>query len=359
MLQYLVTALAGIVVGIVAMRVWQSQAGPAQEAQAGDATPTGAAPGESAGARGSLLSTRNLLAGAGVLAVAGGAILILRPAADEPPSPAAAAVAPGGKAGSLDDVDTMIARLAERLRENPNDAEGFRMLGWSWMMTGHPDKAIDPYKRALALEPGRAIIHSGYGEALVGVAGGKTVTPEARAAFTKALSLDPAEPRARYFMALWQAQNGEEMQALDKLVALANSGPADAPWQADVRREAEALGKKLGVDVAGRFKVAALSANAAMGPPPLDGATVQAAGQLSEGQRQAMVDTMVDGLAAKLKTNPGNVDGWVMLLRSRMVLKQADKAAADLVTARKALAGNAAGLGAIEAAAKELAIPGA
>lgn len=233
------------------------------------------------------------------------------------------------------------------------------MLGWSLVMTGHPDKAIDPYKRALALEPGRAIIHSGYGEALVGVAGGKTVTPDARAAFAKALSLDPAEPRARYFMALWQAQNGEEKPALDKLVALANSGPADAPWQADVRREAEALGKKLGVDVASRFKVAASGASAAMGPPPLDGATVQAAGQLSEGQRQAMVDTMVDGLAAKLKTNPGNVDGWVMLLRSRMVLKQADRAAADLASARKALAGNAAGLDAVEAAAKELAIPGA
>ena len=75
--------------------------------------------------------------------------------------------------------------------------------------------------------------------------------------------------------------------------------------------------------------------------------------------RQAMVDQMVGGLAEKLKANPADADRWVLLLRSRMVLKQADQAGTDLVTARKALAGDATGLGKVNAAAKEFGIPGA
>ena len=362
MLQYLITALAGVVAGIVGLRIWQSRGAdaPVAEGAGNDA-------GEGTALAPSPLSTRNLLVGAGVLAAAGAAILLLRPQDDgagtaASPLAATGTAAAAAPAGAIADVDTMIARLEERLRRNPRDAEGFRMLGWSYVMTGKPGRAIEPYKRALALEPGRAAIHSGYGEALVAIAGNNTVTPEARAAFDKALAIDPTEPRARYFVALAMAANGQGKQALDALVALANAGPADAPWQAAVRREATKLGGKLDIDAAALFKQPAAAipaATAAMGPPALDDATMRAAGQLPEGQRQAMVDDMVEGLARKLQANPGNADGWVMLLRSRMVLKQADKARDDLAAARKALAGDAAGRQKVEAAARDLAIPGA
>lgn len=83
----------------------------------------------------------------------------------------------------------MISRLAERLEKNPDDGEGFRMLGWSYVMTGKPDQAIAPYKQALRLLPGNALVLSGYGEALVGAAGGK-VTAEAKGMFEQTLKLD-------------------------------------------------------------------------------------------------------------------------------------------------------------------------
>ena len=92
--------------------------------------------------------------------------------------------------------------------------------------------------------------------------------------------------------------------------------------------------------------------------PPLDSSTVAAAGRLPASDRQAMVDTMVDTLAGKLKADPGNVDGWVMLLRSRMVLDQKDLAAGDLAAARRALAGDRAKLAKLDAAARELRVPG-
>lgn len=41
--------------------------------------------------------------------------------------------APSGSGAG--DVDGRIAGLASRLKENPNDAEGWRMLGWSYFNT--------------------------------------------------------------------------------------------------------------------------------------------------------------------------------------------------------------------------------
>lgn len=351
MLQYILTALAGAALAIVGMRVWQ-----ARESAGGDvaALPADDAAVQAAPAPG---LNRKLLIGAGALVVLAVGVLALRQG-DEAAAPVATAAPGAAGQQSLDDVNTMIARLAARLEKEPGDGEGFRMLGWSYVMTGQPDKAIEPYKRALKLLPGNALVQSGYGEALTGAAAG-TVTPEAKTAFDKALALDPQEPRARHFTALWLAQHGQEREALDKWIALVNAGPADAPWQADVRSRITATATKLGVDVSARLKASAPASGGGAVLPPPDPAAVQAAGQLPPADRQAMIDGMVEGLAGKLKANPANPEGWARLLRSRMVLKQADKAEADLIAARQALAGDKAGLGMVNAAAREAGVPGA
>lgn len=65
---------------------------------------------------------------------------------------------------------------------------------------------------------------------------------------------------------------------------------------------------------------------------------------------------MVEGLAVRLSANP---DGWVQLLRSRMVLKQGDLAQSDLAAkARKALVTVRAGMAKVDAAAREFVVPG-
>lgn len=56
----------------------------------------------------------------------------------------------------LADVETMIAKLEARLEKEPNDAAGWRMLGWSYQNTGRPDKARDAYDRGLAVDPSNA-----------------------------------------------------------------------------------------------------------------------------------------------------------------------------------------------------------
>ena len=70
----------------------------------------------------------------------------------------------------------------------------------------------------------------------------------------------------------------------------------------------------------------------------------------------ATIESMVDGLAARLAADPGDRDGWIRLMRSNVVLGRGDKASAALADARKTFAGNAEALAAIEAAAAELGI---
>lgn len=57
-----------------------------------------------------------------------------------------------------------------------------------------------------------------------------------------------------------------------------------------------------------------------------------------------MAEGMVARLEARLKDEPGNIEGWTMLIRSRMTLGQPDQARAALNAAVAANPGKAAQL---------------
>ena len=111
-------------------------------------------------------------------------------------------------AGGLASVDDMIDRLAARLRKNPGDPEGWRMLGWSYFSTERFTKSAAAYLKAIALRPDFAAFRTLRGEALVKAANGK-VTPVAAQVFDEALKLDPADPQARFFKGLAKQQTGD------------------------------------------------------------------------------------------------------------------------------------------------------
>lgn len=354
MIQYVLTGLAGLICGVVLVRLLQNKqaADVTNEARANDVP----AEAETATAP---ASTKTMLIAAGALVAVGGAAFLLKGEAPvEAISPMTSV--PGAPPAQLDDVDTMISKLEERLAKSPEDGEGFRMLAWSYANTGKPERAIEPYKKALALLPKRADVLTGYGEALVAVAKG-VVTPEAKAQFEAALAINPAEPRALYFKARHKAQTGQEKAALDDLIQLANQGLASAPWQADVRQEIKRLAAKLRVDVGSRLSpersdVDAEASDRVAAPDPSAAAAMNA---LPEASRTAAINGMVDGLANKLKANPNNPEGWAKLLRSRMVLGDTKKAQSELAAARTALKGDSAGLRLVNETARDVGIPGA
>ena len=94
--------------------------------------------------------------------------------------------------------------------------------------------------------------------------------------------------------------------------------PANAPWRPLVQ---EALVRVGGSPVPA---------------PPSE--AVAAAKDMSETDRSAMIHSMVERLATRLKQNGEDVEGWLRLVRAYMVLGDADKAKAASSDARQAVA---------------------
>jgi cytochrome c-type biogenesis protein CcmH len=63
-----------------------------------------------------------------------------------------------------------------------------------------------------------------------------------------------------------------------------------------------------------------------------------AAKDMSETDRSAMIRSMVDRLATRLKQNGEDIEGWLRLVKAYMVMGDADKAKAAASDARQAVA---------------------
>jgi cytochrome c-type biogenesis protein CcmH len=81
-----------------------------------------------------------------------------------------------------------------------------------------------------------------------------------------------------------------------------------------------------------------------------------AASSIPPSQQDRMVQGMVERLAARLKANPRDADGWIQLMRSRMVLGQKDQAQAALKDGLAAFAGDSATQAQLKSAAAQLGI---
>ncbi|AKM11382.1 hypothetical protein AB433_00130 [Croceicoccus naphthovorans] len=251
-------------------------------------------------------------------------------------------------------VGEVIAQLEAKLADNPDDAQGWQMLGWSYFQTGRFAEAATAFKRATTLEPDNAEYHSMLGEALVLASkDGEGLPADARTAFDKALSIDPDDPRARYFRAVALDLEGKHAEAIEAWFALLADTPADAPWAGDVRQVIADVARANDIDVADRLASARFAP--ATGGVTTDGPAVatggipgptrdqmQAASSLSASEQQDMIRGMVDGLAARLEANPRNADGWIMLMRSHVQLGDQAAARAALADGLAAFRGDAA-----------------
>jgi cytochrome c-type biogenesis protein CcmH len=142
-----------------------------------------------------------------------------------------------------------IVKLREHLKQHPDDLSGNLLLARSELGLGRYQEAADAYRRAAELSGQRPDISGDWGEAQVLAAGG-IVTPGAREAFTAAMKDPEGAPRARYYLAQSQLQQGDAKAALQAWVDLEADSPAGAEWLPLLRqRIAEAAGA-LGVDPA-------------------------------------------------------------------------------------------------------------
>jgi cytochrome c-type biogenesis protein CcmH len=211
------------------------------------------------------------------------------------------------------------AQLAEKLKQNPNDAGGWVLYGRSLALLGDWAKAEDAYNHAESLGRTGPDIQAARAEMLVMQAGG-TVTPAAEAAFAALLKSYPGSPVAQYYLAIAKLQAGEPRQAIDGLQRLLAEVPNDSPMRAQIGQAVAQAAQQAGIPTP------KLAEGPAAAPAPGAAAMANAA-TMTNDQRDAMIRGMVAKLAAEQRTNPTNLDGWLRLGQAYAVLREPDKAA--------------------------------
>ena len=88
-----------------------------------------------------------------------------------------------------------VEKLAERLRQNPNDAQGWTMLARSYMMLERFSEAASAYERLTALNANDADAWADYAEALA-LANGQSLAGKPTEAINRALKIDPKHQKA-------------------------------------------------------------------------------------------------------------------------------------------------------------------
>ena len=208
-------------------------------------------------------------------------------------------------------IDELVARAEAHLRANPEDGRGWDVVAPIYLRLERVGESATAFRNAIRLLGDSAPRWTGLGEALMAGAGG-VVTTEAADAFERASSLDPADPRPRFFLATAKAQEGDLAAAAVDLRALLATLPAESPWRPVVERT-----------LAQATAEAERRVAAAPGPSSDD---MEAAAELSEEERADMIQVMVARLDERLRENPLDAEGWRRLVRSYMVLDRREDA---------------------------------
>jgi cytochrome c-type biogenesis protein CcmH len=234
-------------------------------------------------------------------------------------------------------LDNLVAQVEAHLEKNPTDGRGWNVLAPVLARLGRYDDAVRAYHNSITYNGDSAGRRADLGEAIAGAAGG-VVTSEAKAEFERAVALDADEVKARYFLGLAAEQDGRGADAASIWSAMLAKAPPDAPWRPLIQ--------------------AALVRVGGAAAPALPDGAMAAAKEMSEADRGAMIHSMVDRLASRLKQNGDDVEGWLRLVRAYMVMGDRDRARSAQADARQAVANDAERLRQLNEGLKNLGLDG-
>jgi len=251
------------------------------------------------------------------------------------------------------EMTAMVGRLAERLQGNPDDIEGWLLLGRSYISMERFADALNAFARARKIADGRTDVEIAYAEALI-LTGQMKVTDDAAAIFRAVRDKAPFDPKARYYLGLKKAQAGDVKGALQDWADLVAISSEDAPWVPVVRQQIARAAEELKIDPLTITMSEDARMLLAQQPPVLRPSTpimppaetagpnaqpgpsreqMEAAQDMTAEDRDAMIRGMVQRLAERLKENPDDLAGWTRLERAYRVLgdtAKADAAAAEI-----------------------------
>ncbi|HEY6920931.1 MAG TPA: c-type cytochrome biogenesis protein CcmI, partial [Methyloceanibacter sp.] len=255
--------------------------------------------------------------------------------------------------GSDRNLEALVARVEARLREHPEEGEGWEVIAPVYLGWGRYSDAARAYGEAIRLLGPSAKRLSGQGQALV-LANNGVVTEEARRALDQALELDSTLVEPRILLTIAKEQDGQFAAAIADWKALLAKQQGDAPWRETVeKRIAEDEAHLSGKPVAETDQTAPAEGNQQAQPGP-SSEEIAAAQNMSPADRQAMIERMVRGLAARLNQQGDDLLGWLKLVRAYSVLDRKDDAQKALARAKSQFSGNTQAIEQLDALAAEL-----
>ena len=198
-----------------------------------------------------------------------------------------------------------LAELEYRVTAEPANGQAWLLLARTRAALGQWRGAEAAYRRALPLVPPDPDLLAAALEATVLAADG-IVAPAAAEGFARVLAEDPDNPIARFYLAAADAQAGRHPAAIAAWQALAAELPVEASIRAEIARRIATTAQAAGI-------AAPPLAPPAAPPDPI--------------ARAAMIQGMVDRLAARLEETPDDAEGWLRLGRAYTVLGEHQKAA--------------------------------
>ena len=140
----------------------------------------------------------------------------------------------------LAEINKMVDGLAEKLKNNPDDAQGWLMLGRSYKFQQQYPKAVDAFANAYRLLGDQAEVMLLYADAIA-YASDKNLEGKPSELIFKALALEPDNMNALWLGGMAKAQQGDPVTAIKlwkKLAAL-------LPPESDSQQEIQALLTKI------------------------------------------------------------------------------------------------------------------
>ena len=136
----------------------------------------------------------------------------------------------------------MVDGLAARLEQQPDDIEGWRMLGRSFAALGEAARSVEAYRQVASRLPDDLTAQVEYAEALLAREDmDQPPSPETVAQLQAVLALEADNPLALFHLGRAAAARGDAAAAVRHWRRLLTQMPADAPARAELERLLEGL----------------------------------------------------------------------------------------------------------------------
>lgn len=175
-----------------------------------------------------------------VVALASGAVAIAGYLWTGTPQAVTAPAHAAAESGGVDQaqITAMVDKLAARLAAQPDDADGWAMLGRSYLVLDKLAQAADAYGQASKLRPDSAALLTDYADALA-ASKGHQLAGEPTQLLQRALALEPDNLKALMLAGTAAFERGEFAAAVRHWERVLAVAPADHPWLEQAARSVE------------------------------------------------------------------------------------------------------------------------